>query len=95
MYYNSSCVKGVGQQQTKKQSEEHKKASSEKKNDIEERGYKENIDNWLMRHAQNIKHAHDNSNDDKVQMKYSWLSSYHNKITDIFTKNPDCRCLID
>ncbi|HWQ26660.1 MAG TPA: hypothetical protein VN367_07745 [Chlorobaculum sp.] len=92
--YMSICLEGLGWQRSKSQRDEYRLASPEDKDKIMNEGYRQNIDEWLKTHSENIKHAHSAANENSVKSKYEWLANYHNEIASNFTRNQDCQCII-
>ncbi len=93
--YMTICLEGVGWQRSKERSDEYRLSSPKDKNKIMDEGYRQNIDEWLKTHSENIKRAYTGANDDDVKAKYKWLANYHNEIANNFTRNQDCLCNID
>lgn len=92
--YMTICLEGVGWHRSKAQLDEYRLASPEDKDRIMNEGYRQNIDEWLKTHSENIKHAHAEANENGVKSKYEWLANYHNEIANNFTRNQDCQCII-
>lgn len=92
--YMTICLEAVGWQRSKEQRDEYRLSSPEDKGKIMNDGYRQNIDEWLITHSENIKLAHSGANEDSVKDKYEWLASYHNEIANNFTRNQDCQCTI-
>lgn len=92
--YMTICLEGVGWQRSKEQLDEYRLSSPEDKDKIMNEGYRQNIDEWLKTHSENIKRAHAGTNEDSVKAKYVWLANYHNEIANNFTRNQDCQCII-
>ncbi|MDY0391123.1 MAG: hypothetical protein RBQ88_09455 [Desulfobulbus oligotrophicus] len=92
--YVTICLEAVGWQRSKEQLDEYRLSSPEDKDKIMNKGYRQNIDEWLKTHSENIKRAHADTNEDSVKEKYEWLANYHNEIANNFTRNQDCLCNI-
>lgn len=92
--YMTICLEAVEWQRSNEQIVEYRNASSERKNIIMNEGRRQNIDEWLKIHSENIQHAHARTNDNNVKSKYEWLANYHNEIANNFTRNQDCQCTI-
>ncbi|MDP8246176.1 MAG: hypothetical protein P9L94_18985 [Candidatus Hinthialibacter antarcticus] len=90
--YISICLDSLDWRLSERQVEEHRNATPDKKTKIERNGYRKNTDNWLIKHAQKIEESYVNSPDNNVCEKYSWLSKYHNRMVNGYSKNPKCKC---
>lgn len=92
--YMTICLESLDWQRSNQQLELYRSSSLDKKDKIKSEGFRQNIDDWLNKHARNIEAAYSAANDDKVRNKYVWLCGYHNEIADNFTLNPDCQCVV-
>ncbi len=92
--YMTICLESLDWQRSKKQLELYRSSNPDEKNIIMSEGYRQNIDDWLNRHARNIESAYSAADDENVRKKYVWLCSYHNEIASNFTPNPNCQCAV-
>lgn len=92
--YMTICLEAVGWQRSNEQLNEYRLSSPEDKDKIMNEGYRNNIDEWLKTHSENIKRAYAEASDDCVKAKYEWLANYHNEIANNFTRNQECQCII-
>ncbi len=92
--YMTICLESLDWQRSKEQLDLYRSSSPDEKDKIMSEGYRQNIDDWLNRHARNIEAAHSAADDDNVKQKYVWLCGYHNEIASNFTRSQDCLCTL-
>lgn len=92
--YITICLEAINWQCSKEQMDIYLKSNSEEKEAIRDTGYRKNVDDWLKTHSRNIEAAHNKTNEEKVKIKYIWLSHYHNEIASNFTNNQECQCTV-
>ncbi|MDX1738914.1 MAG: hypothetical protein R3261_11800 [Alphaproteobacteria bacterium] len=92
--YITICLSAVGWQRSLCQREEYRRSSPDEKQDIMNKGYRENIEEWLNTHAAKIKLAHAQAPNQNVKKKFEWLADYHNEIAPNFTLNTACLCIL-
>jgi len=90
--YISICVEELDWYRSKEQKDNYRNATPDKKKEIMNSGYQDNIDQWLCSHARNIESAAKLAPNTKVKSKYEWLASYHNEIAKGRSNNNECFC---
>lgn len=92
--YITLCLEALSWHRTKQQIDTYRASCPDEKDIIMREGYRENIDDWLKKHARNIEAAHRHACEEKVQNKYVWLSKYHNEVASIYSVNQTCKCTV-
>ena len=89
--YIGICVESLDWRTSTDQWAAYRAATPEGKQEIANKGIRENVERWLTQHASRISDAYVASSG-AVREKYEWLASYHNTAAKKFSKNPSCRC---
>jgi hypothetical protein len=91
--YLRICLESIGWVRSQSQLDAYKNAppNTDERQKIIDAGYCKNIDDWLTKHAVNIKTAHTLA-DKKSQSKYVWLAAYHNEYAEKYSSNENCFC---
>lgn len=92
--YITICLESLDWKRSKEQLDLYRQAGPDEKDKIMSEGYRQNIHDWLDRHARNIEAAHSAVDDKGVKSKYVWLSKYHNEVANNFTRNQACQCAV-
>jgi len=93
-YITTICLSALGWRRSKSQITKHKTANPDVRQEIVDKGHKDNIDDFLRRHSAQIMKAFNSANSEKVKKKYRWLARYHNSVAKNFSRNKSVICTL-